>query len=1300
MPPTPRTGVHLRPSHPSSSHRDPPPRKSSSKADLATFFPDRVVIPTGPRNDRYNAPVNHRAPHLDSRPPLDRESTSRSPHPKTIPPSSSSSSASNVSSAPSSGSSHSSPPAEHQDDGNRGPESNAKPVETALQKPRLLSVLDLHGKSYQIEYDPDLDKAKSRGKEPIYRKKASSSSGITRRAVDPRNLVPQYPSGAVPRQRRRLRMPTLAVLKYVFDSNSVGPKPPSQILVSGFSRLTKESIVAVQFKEYGEFEKFTMQKDPITGAFLGMCLIRFRNSGSKSDKKSVDFLAGHAAAKRAVKDAHAGKIKVGFDSVTVEFDDDGRLCTRRIEELAREAQNQQQKLPPPTQTLPPPPPTPPAPPPLPPESPPPPPSPPSHRPHSPPYHRHYRRYSPSLTRSRSRSSTPVSSRSRSRDRCYSSDDSRSRSPSRSRSHGYRRHAPPPLPPPKDDLFTRIGNKPYVFISDLYVPVDRVYTADIKDYLRDYDWIQVYVVKSTLLLKYETPHRYHPKQRELSGFYVVFDSATEAKACFRHMDGRTMDRRWRMNMQIQFPVDDQDDRRVGGRDRERSDSRVKTEKDDAAKVKTKSVRQADLVKDATSLILKELQEALRKDIKERITVPTIYDKLDPAKLPTRAPSPEMVKAEPISISSLTNVKKEADASGKADVPAVDDATGDVSSGVKQISGKLPLLPRFKKRNADSTSTQSQLRNNLSSKKSISPSAKRAGMSRPMNHQLNDYVSDEEDGADIEDNDKVDDDLIGKHVSQHRKREPGVKLDYSDSESEVPTTHRNAAIDDEGEDDFVAKFRQLDNNFEFRRQREYREDSDRLKNFVVSGDEAEPVKDEDVVMEDVDEELIRAAETKPAKKRKDRTAEEKQGEKKRKKKLVRIEFTTSEEDEATPATTVSAEVKIELVQTKDEGATVLQLLTPSDENDFDLVDDSYWRPTPDLLLDYVETDQVLDLDGLQSLVSDTEDFKFLQIALQDVKPDLALGHAGFWSWQHKEAKANFFDGVRRGVSRKLIRPEDEYDGMNVSGSARTEGYHRIPETEKTEYLEHRKRLRKKKHSDGDTANGVLNGDAADTSGRAGTPADHDAAIDGDASTSATLALASVSLDTGPEKDSISSRLNRINNRRLAADINLQKQMLSTDNDVLRFNQLKKRKKPVRFARSAIHNWGLYAMENIAANDMIIEYVGEVVRQPVADMRERRYLKNGIGSSYLFRIDESTVVDATKRGGIARFINHCCTPSCTAKIIKVEGQKRIVIYALRDIIANEELTYDYKFEREVNSEERIPCLCGSSGCKGFLN
>ena len=44
----------------------------------------------------------------------------------------------------------------------------------------------------------------------------------------------------------------------------------------------------------------------------------------------------------------------------------------------------------------------------------------------------------------------------------------------------------------------------------------------------------------------------------------------------------------------------------------------------------------------------------------------------------------------------------------------------------------------------------------------------------------------------------------------------------------------------------------------------------------------------------------------------------------------------------------------------------------------------------------------------------------------------------------------------------------------------------------------------------------------------------------------------------------------------------------------------------------------------------------------MREKRYAQQGIGSSYLFRVDHDTIIDATKCGNLARFINHCCTVS----------------------------------------------------------
>lgn len=161
---------------------------------------------------------------------------------------------------------------------------------------------------------------------------------------------------------------------------------------------------------------------------------------------------------------------------------------------------------------------------------------------------------------------------------------------------------------------------------------------------------------------------------------------------------------------------------------------------------------------------------------------------------------------------------------------------------------------------------------------------------------------------------------------------------------------------------------------------------------------------------------------------------------------------------------------------------------------------------------------------------------------------------------------------------------------------------------------------------------------------------------------------------------------------------------------------RKKQLKFARSRIHDWGLFALEAIAADEMVIEYVGQMIRPSVADLRERKYNEEGIGSSYLFRVDLETIIDATRVGNLARFINHSCNvslytkvlssetnliffpqPNCYAKVITVEGQKKIVIYSKQPIGVDEEITYDYKFPLE---DEKIPCLCRAPQCRGFLN
>ncbi|KAJ1517472.1 Histone-lysine N-methyltransferase setd1b [Coelomomyces lativittatus] len=147
----------------------------------------------------------------------------------------------------------------------------------------------------------------------------------------------------------------------------------------------------------------------------------------------------------------------------------------------------------------------------------------------------------------------------------------------------------------------------------------------------------------------------------------------------------------------------------------------------------------------------------------------------------------------------------------------------------------------------------------------------------------------------------------------------------------------------------------------------------------------------------------------------------------------------------------------------------------------------------------------------------------------------------------------------------------------------------------------------------------------------------------------------------------------------------------------SSLKARSKALQFARSGIHQWGLYALEPIEKDELVIEYVGEIIRQQVADVREQRYEKEGIGSSYLFRLDDDRVVDATKCGNFARFINHSCDPNCTAKIISLDNEKKIVIYAAKRIDIGDEITYDYKFDIE---DIKIPCHCEAKNCRGTLN
>ena len=133
------------------------------------------------------------------------------------------------------------------------------------------------------------------------------------------------------------------------------------------------------------------------------------------------------------------------------------------------------------------------------------------------------------------------------------------------------------------------------------------------------------------------------------------------------------------------------------------------------------------------------------------------------------------------------------------------------------------------------------------------------------------------------------------------------------------------------------------------------------------------------------------------------------------------------------------------------------------------------------------------------------------------------------------------------------------------------------------------------------------------------------------------------------------------------------------------------------SIIHRNGLFALDNIKPGEIVIEYVGELITNKIADYREIEYNQRGFGDCYMFRFDADNIIDATKYGNLARFINHCCEPNCKAQCNEINGKKHILLLAKKFIKAGEEITYDYNFEVE---SEKIQCRCGAKNCRGRLN
>lgn len=152
-----------------------------------------------------------------------------------------------------------------------------------------------------------------------------------------------------------------------------------------------------------------------------------------------------------------------------------------------------------------------------------------------------------------------------------------------------------------------------------------------------------------------------------------------------------------------------------------------------------------------------------------------------------------------------------------------------------------------------------------------------------------------------------------------------------------------------------------------------------------------------------------------------------------------------------------------------------------------------------------------------------------------------------------------------------------------------------------------------------------------------------------------------------------------------------------------------------------WGVVAGEDIPRGAFVVQYVGEIIPNEVANSRGNRTGRQ----SYLFDLDFNMgggasryTVDAHNFGNIAHFFNHSCDPNLCIMAIYIDNldpdMHLIAFFACRDIKFGEELTFDYLGRRGRLGKENlrspprknvklspdsIRCLCGSPNCRGYI-